>query len=214
MPVHVVKSGECFTTIAASYGFGDYRTIYNHPMNAALKVKRPNPNVIHPGDQIYIPDKAQRQALDVPTGKAHAFKLKKTAKKALRVVFQTHKGEPLKNAPYKLKIGGTTIEGKTTGAGLVEAAVPIGEASAVIEIDGRVIELKLGRLNPVDGRDNGVSGVQGRLNNLGYNAGVVDGIAGPKTRTALAIFQKDAGLKITGSVDDATKKKLAEIHGC
>lgn len=42
--VHVVKQGECLIRIAASYGFGDYRIIYDHPENAEFKRKRPNPN--------------------------------------------------------------------------------------------------------------------------------------------------------------------------
>lgn len=41
--VHVVKQGECLTRIAARYGFGDYRVIYDHPANTEFKRKRPNP---------------------------------------------------------------------------------------------------------------------------------------------------------------------------
>lgn len=55
MPEHTVKAGECLSSIAASYGFRDYRTICDHPSNAAFRAKRPNPNLIYPGDVVMIP---------------------------------------------------------------------------------------------------------------------------------------------------------------
>ncbi len=55
--VHVVESGESLSKIAALYGMGfaAWRKIYNHPLNEELREKRPNPNLIHPGDEVKIP---------------------------------------------------------------------------------------------------------------------------------------------------------------
>ena len=52
--VHEVKQGECLSSIARRFGFRDWKKIYQHPMNADLRQKRPNPNVLHPGDRIFI----------------------------------------------------------------------------------------------------------------------------------------------------------------
>ena len=56
MPYHTVAQGECLSTIAASYGFRDYRTVYNDPANAEFREKRPNPNVIWgSADVLWLP---------------------------------------------------------------------------------------------------------------------------------------------------------------
>lgn len=52
---YIVKKGDYLTKIAHDHGFDDWRTIYNSPENGAFKAKRPNPDLIHPGDRIIIP---------------------------------------------------------------------------------------------------------------------------------------------------------------
>jgi peptidoglycan hydrolase-like protein with peptidoglycan-binding domain len=52
-----------------------------------------------------------------------------------------------------------------------------------------------------------VKAIQEALNKQGANL-KVDGIAGKKTRAALATFQKANGLKATGKADPATLAKL------
>ena len=42
--------------------------------------------------------------------------------------------------------------------------------------------------------------VQAHLSRLGYNPGPIDGIMGPKTRTAIEAFQRDRGLPVDGKV--------------
>jgi LysM domain len=56
MPTHTVRTGETLATIARKYGHSDWKTIYDHPANAEFQRKRPNPNIILPGDVIFIPD--------------------------------------------------------------------------------------------------------------------------------------------------------------
>lgn len=46
-----------------------------------------------------------------------------------------------------------------------------------------------------------IADVQRRLNLLGYKAGPVDGIEGPRTRYAVEAFEKDSGLKVDGQPD-------------
>ena len=78
---------------AAKYGFAKWKTIYDHPANAGLKKRRPNPNLIHPGDEIVIPDRAPKEA-DCATGRVHKFVVKKPSPDELIVVLK-RKGKPL-----------------------------------------------------------------------------------------------------------------------
>jgi hypothetical protein len=52
---HIVTDGECIESVAVCYGFEDSSTILDHPENAALKKKRPDGTLLHPGDAIFIP---------------------------------------------------------------------------------------------------------------------------------------------------------------
>ena len=54
--------------------------------------------------------------------------------------------------------------------------------------------------------------VQQRLNEMGYNAGAVDGVLGPHTRRALRKFQSDRGLRANGDPDPATTAALGIIR--
>jgi hypothetical protein len=52
--------------------------------------------------------------------------------------------------------------------------------------------------------DNIVTSVQAELSRRGYDPGPVDGVIGSRTRDALAQFQSDRGLAITGRIDQPT----------
>jgi len=53
-----------------------------------------------------------------------------------------------------------------------------------------------------------VKAVQQALKDKGHDPGNVDGVLGPKTRTALKDFQKKEGIKDTGRLDQETMAKL------
>ena len=53
-----------------------------------------------------------------------------------------------------------------------------------------------------------VRGVQQRLRQQGFSAGVPDGIWGPRTQTALVRFQRSRGLEPTGQLDPSTAVAL------
>jgi peptidoglycan hydrolase-like protein with peptidoglycan-binding domain len=49
---------------------------------------------------------------------------------------------------------------------------------------------------------------QRALNHRGYDAGPIDGVPGPRTRYALAHFQRDQGIRPTGRLDRRTAAAL------
>jgi len=50
--------------------------------------------------------------------------------------------------------------------------------------------------------------VQARLDDRGYHAGPADGVVGPQTRDAIADFQADHGLPVTGRIDTRLLRAL------
>lgn len=201
-------------SIAALYGFPDYQTIYGHGNNAGLRKDRPNPNVLLPGDSVFIPD-SKPPDHSVPTDAKHKFILKRS-KVRLRLVLKDKDG-PMANRPYTLTVEGRPpIEGTSDGSGLIEQPVPADAKSAELRFqrgpDAKsgfmTWALQLGSLDPFDK----VSGVQARLNNLGFFCGKVDGIVGPRTQKALRSFQEQNGLSKTGHIDAATSARLLGLH--
>jgi hypothetical protein len=58
----------------------------------------------------------------------------------------------------------------------------------------------------------GVSAVQSKLADLGYYRGPIDGIAGDQTQAALARYQEDHNLSVTGTVTAATLQALGASY--
>ena len=205
MPKQKVGSGETTSSLAKKNGFF-WRTIWDHPENAQLKAKRKDPNVLFADDDIFIPEKKNKQ-VSKSSEQEHVFKLKGEPAKIKMQLLQL--GEPRKNEAYVIDIDGTQMAGSTDGEGRLEHYIPPDAASGKLILKGgrEVYPLRLGYLDPLDS----VSGVQQRLNNLGYGCGGELGTLGEKTREALKKFQADQNLQATGEADAATKAKLQQL---
>lgn len=216
MPIYTVRQGDCISSIARAYGFTDWRTIYNHAQNGSLRRLRPDPNVIHPGDQIFIPDR-EEGIEERATDQLHSFR-RRFQPVSLRVVLVDEEHRPLANAAYTLTVGELPVEGQTGPDGLLEQTIPASLPSARLSVrftrDGEEIgytwDLRLGELDP----ETTMTGVQARLNNLGYNTGPVDGVQGPRTTDAVKQFQEKYSLTVDGVVGPITRSKLLEVYGC
>lgn len=210
---HVVRQGECFLLIARCHGFADFQRVYEHPDNAELRRKRPNPNVLFPGDSVVIPDRGSpKQKPNLSTGRSHPFTLKVPGR-YLRVALRDAQGAPLSGRPYLLTFGPEVIEGSTDDAGFLEAKVPFSVSQVTLECEGHSWELALGALRPMkDTPDDGVSGAEARLMNLGY-ALEPTGKMTLELRSAIRAFQHQCGLEVTGRLDAETLQKLEELHG-
>jgi Putative peptidoglycan binding domain len=210
---HIVSPGECLSRIAHQYGFYDYLTIYEDAGNVEFRRKRPNPNLIHPGDVIVIPD-IQEKTESRSTGNKHIFTVKRT-RRYVRLRLHYHDGQPIAATPYKFTCGAQVLTGQTDGNGMLEKEVPRDAETAQVEIAGFTWTVKIAHLNPMDNTpDEGVSGYQSRLRNLGYDTGPIDGVAGKRTARAVRVFQADyPPLKVDGICGPQTQAKLKEIHG-
>ena len=210
---YTVQQGDYLSKIAKENGFPDYLTIWNHPSNVDLKQQRQNPNVLFPGDQVFIPDFGPRQESG-STEQRHIFVVKRQTLK-LRLVLEDIFEKPIANAPCTLLVDGQPFQVTTDGSGKIEQEIPATAQDGVIVISddqtpfqNDVIPIKIGNLDPVDQ----VSGQIARLNNLGYFPG--DGTDADAFESAVEEFQCDHGLTVDGICGPLTQAKLKQVHGC
>ena len=215
---YTVVQGDCLSSIAQSNGFKNYRTVYDAPENAAFRALRPNPNLIYSGDEVFIPAK-DLGGTGCGTEKRHRFRLSRWPTR-LRVILTDDDDQPYASMPYTLTVDGFDegLCGTTTGSGMVDHSIPPDATSAIVELspcgdvkgDPRIWVFALGSLDPVEK----LSGVQARLNNLGFDSGDVDGIDGPITQAAVKAFQKKYHLAVDGEAGPVTRGKLKQAYGC
>lgn len=217
MATHIVKQGECLSSIARHYGLPSWRTIYDHPNNAGFRAKRPDPNLIYPGDQLFIPGLEPREE-NASTDKRTTFR---TTREGVRLAIRVHdeEGNAVANAKFRILAIDTQTEhtGSTNVEGIAEAPIPDDAEHAQLEVwpqgqDNAECwrwDILIGHLDPLDT----VSGHQARLNNLGYDSGDVDGIKGPITEAAIKAFQTDEALEPDGIVGPKTTNAFRDTHG-
>jgi N-acetylmuramoyl-L-alanine amidase len=209
---HIVVDGDCIQSIAAQYGFADGSDIWNDPQNASLKQLRGDGNQLHPGDKVSI-SKPKPKEFNLATGKRHKVVVPRP-KRLIRLRFLDEEGKPM-SGDYVFKAGDLERTGALDGDGVLEQKIPADITRAEVTIGQLRRTILIGHLNPLsDTDDNGTSGAQARLVNLGYATGEIDGQQGPMTQAALREFQADHDLDVTGELDDDTIAKLNDEHGC
>ncbi|HUY13837.1 MAG TPA: peptidoglycan-binding domain-containing protein [Terriglobia bacterium] len=206
MPDHTVEAGECISSIAFEEGFF-WETIWNHPQNASLQQQRKDPNILFPGDVVFVPEKQVKQ--EIRSSGAHYKFVKKNSLVTLRLrlLDDFHARAGVK---YVLIVGSLSFSGQTDSQGHLSQKIPANATSALLLTDEDAYNLNLGVLDPIT-ED---LGVQHRLRNLGYLGQDTDGVITDSTTAALAKFQKEHGLEDTGELTDATRATLQQVHGC
>ena len=240
---HKVSQGECIDSIALRHGFSP-STIWLHDSNAELKALRKDPNILFPRDEVFIPDLQPEKVDGGTDQRHKFVRKGVPAKLRLRFLkpkedqpppqeegagsgdddpstyedpeqpVTTQEMEPVSNTPYRLILGGLTIEGKTDGDGLLEAVIPPDATEGEITFDlggpeERTLPLSLGQIDPVDT----LVGARKRLRNLGYHCTIDEDEMTPDLREVIAQFQTDNEMAASGELDLATKDKLVETHG-
>jgi N-acetylmuramoyl-L-alanine amidase len=205
-----VQQGDCIESIAQEFGFF-WQTLWNHGNNADLKRKRQDPNVLFEGDVVYVPDKTMKEESGA-TEQRHRFK-RKGVPSEINIVLKDEKDRARANLPYTLDIDGQLFSGQTDSHGRIHHPIPPNSKGGKLIVgtaeNKEEYELQLGYVDPVSE----ISGIQARLNNLGFDCGVIDGKLGPQTKDAIRDFQANYKLTVTGEPDAATQQKLKEQHG-
>lgn len=232
---HKVQPGEYLAQIAARYGITDYRQIWDDPHNAALKVKRPSPNVLNPGDVLFIPDRREKD-LGRSTTQVHNFQVDAGPVK-LQIVVHDVGDKPVGGAQGRLSLGKRVLDRPADGAGTLEYDLSLDDREGLLKLTAeriaegqRDVPLVIGGLDalepePFDPKDaqraaRQKAAWQNRLNNLGYFAGVEPTDEEP-FRWALQEFQcehmgKDnssPAKKPSGVADAETADALRKAHG-
>jgi hypothetical protein len=210
---HIVKQGDHLSGLAQQYGFRDYRTIWNHALNADLKKLRQNPNVLLPGDTVQIPDKTPKQE-SCPTSQINYFQIA-GQRLYLHLALKDFDNQPLANTKCELQIEGKSTPLTTDGDGRIKVPIsPTATEATLFFKDPLVpfdllVPIKIGHLDPVDE----VSGQKARLSNLGYITRPLDEVDDTVFARSVQEFQCDGGLPVTGVCNAATQGKLKELHG-
>lgn len=202
MVPYLIRQGDYVAALGARLGF-DARSVWLHERNAVLRAKRGSPNILAPGDVLYIPE-ARHKPAPLLAHTANCYRA--SVPKARIVVGLRGRGADwhVANEPYELRgLGGEVIHGTTDAEGRLVLSLPIHIACVDVTFPrlGVRMPLQVGHLDPVDT----ISGVEQRLEHLGYDA--------RNLPEALRAFQRDMQLPETGAVDAATTAALASKHG-
>ena len=194
-------------SIAHANGYRSWKGIYDHPRNAGLRKRCPNPAVLLPGEKVFLPPKGTDPTV-VAVDQRHVFRVQ-SLKAWLRFTVGDHT-RVFAAARYVVKVDGVDHTGTTDDAGLIALRVPPDARAARVRVwpaDGEPIEwhVRIGHLDPADSP----SGKRSRLANLGYAVGAGD----EQLARAVAAFQHDHDLEATGELDPRTTERLLVLHG-
>ena len=203
---HVVEQGDCIDSIACQYGTTAAR-IWGDDRNSDLRDQRQDPNVLFAGDVVQVP--RAPKTVDAPSETSQTFHLQGATTQLKIRLLDCLLSQ--KAVDYRLVIGDDTRSGQTDDDGNIEQTIPADVQAAQLFIgdDDVGMDIQIGAIDPIDE----ISGVQARLENLGFDTGPIDGVLGPLTEAALRSFQFSASLEESGQADDPTRQALLAAHG-
>jgi len=220
MKPYVIRQGDFLSKLAVRFGF-DATDVWNDQKNDHLRQVRKNPNILHPGDILYIPTKPTPSGLELVAGTLNNY----TAE-----VPRTEVKLMLRAGKKRFLSQPCTVEGmkpeeplKTDGEGNLTLSVPVTVREFVVSVvdpeatkapeaahvDPMVrFRVLLGHMDPVEER----SGLRARLTHLGYYVPMQKDEEA-ELREAVLAFQCAAALPLTGEPDEALHAALVKAHG-
>lgn len=214
MRPYIVRQGDYLTQIAYIRGFSA-EEVWNHPRNDVLRQERSSPDILQPGDILYLPDAREDwNPLRLTIGKENHFTAR-TPTVEIKLMLKNADRTPIANQPFRVEGMGPNPFKSTTdeqGVALFHVPVHVREVGLSLGEAGPYYRVHVGHMDPpVE-----LSGVAKRLTHLGYLAPVDFRKIDPSAdvlRDAIAAFQKAQGLQATGIIDDKTRETLIQSHG-
>ncbi|WP_437604885.1 peptidoglycan-binding domain-containing protein [Sorangium sp. So ce834] len=215
MRPYVIRQGDYLAQLAHRYSFSAAE-VWNHPLNDALRQKRASPDILQPGDILYLPDARDGwNPLLLTTGGANRFTARIPSVE-IKLVLERADTTPIANKRFRVEgLGTEPFNGITDASGLALFPVPVHvrEVNLALEEEGLHCQVCIGQMDPVDEP----SGAAKRLTHLGYPASISlceFDVSADVLSEAIAAFQTAHGqLEITGTLDDATRDALVQAHG-
>jgi hypothetical protein len=205
---YVVRAGDYLTAVAHARGLtpGD---IWDHPANADLRKKRPNPEILAPGDILFIPV-VEREWLPVSAGSTNTYVVTIPLVE-IHVVLHGSDGKPLAGKSLVLEPDPGVKSPTTDGTGLLKVKIPVTVRRVTVTVPDANLkfQIRVGELDPHDTssgilsrlRQLGYAGSEGHLARSGrpYLAGV--DLSENALRRAVSAYQNDQGQDVTGTLD-------------
>jgi hypothetical protein len=215
---HIVRDGDYLSLLAVRNGF-DAEEVWNDSKNDEIRELREDMDLLAPGDLVYIPSQKKTTELKVKPGQANTYAAH-IPEISLRVQF-TYEGEVLAAEDIECDdiVNPPPDPPQTDGDGYLVLTVPMGTKCVSVRFPDRNLEfrLRVASLDPVET----INGKRQRLLNLGYFAPLPllghtlskKEVAQLELSRALAAFQADNDLPVTGDADPDTESKLEELFG-
>jgi hypothetical protein len=237
---HEVVDGDCLHSIAQQYGFFP-DTLWSHARNRALRDRRKDGGILHPGDVLHIPDKRSHSE-SAADGRRHRFR-RRGVPAQLRLRFNRRvadesrgdagprarfgdgtyedivpeaaepKLEPIADEAFVVN-GDVSFEGRTDGDGMAEIPIVPEARSATLRFFADTPEELAFELSL--GELDPVAtprGARQRLSNLNYGCPADGDEMDAELIAALRALQAAQGLTVSGELDAATQDELVALHG-
>jgi Putative peptidoglycan binding domain len=203
----IAEAGDCLINLSRREGFS-WKTIWNHPQNAALRERRQHLNIIKKGDQVFIPDFTTAEFAR-PTDQLHKFVVEGLTTRFTLTLLDL--GKPRAKERYVLTVNGISRQGLTDKNGMLSEPIPPTAQVGTLLVGDNQEEFTIdfGYIDPIGE----ISGVKTRLQNLGFYEGEIDDEITPELSSAIAEFHRSVNLPGEGELTDATRNALVQSHG-
>ncbi len=202
---HTVDPGDSLSLLGERHRI-PWQTIWEHPDNADLRRRRGNPNILHPGDRVFIPEPKPKEVSCAPN-KSHRFRTSGAVWIRIAVLGIDH--QPVPDIAYHFILDGAAQPpGNTNDEGIAEIRLPAGVRNVVLSLPWGDLPVDIAELAPA----HTIRGIQQRLRNLGIDPGPIDGLYGPLTARGIAGFQAIVDLPVTGTIDAQLIRRLRHVH--
>lgn len=202
---YTVRYGDCLSSIGEEHGI-PWKKIWEHAENQPLRDSRGDPNVLFPGDKVYIPDLEEK---DDPKSDSAKHKYRASGGLDLRIAVLDVQHKPMSGIKYRYTVNGNHEPEASTGSdGLAKVRLPKHCSNVKLRLPWGTFPVLVGELDPA----RTIRGMQQRMRNLGIDPGPIDGIYGPKTARGIRTFQMLEGLEVTGQPSQEFIERLRKVH--